>query len=239
MKTQILIITAIITLLAGCTGNVTGNVVLESDQLRVGAVLPLTSWGAYYGEAIQQGMQLAIKDLGQKNNIKLFVEDTQSDTTKAVTAANKLITVNSIDVLHVEFSGPSNAISPISAANNKLLLYDSFSVTPVTNNEYAFKLFYDPKAECAQLAEHALSKQYKNIATVMPLADYNQECYEAILETVKGRGNIEQYNFDIAEKDFRSILTRMKATNIEAVIMLGYENNFLQFLKQKKRVGLQ
>ena len=67
----------------------------------IGVVIPLSGEVASYGQRAQRGMQLAQKDWKAhgKPEIGLIFEDDQSETSKAVTATQKLIDINKVPVV--------------------------------------------------------------------------------------------------------------------------------------------
>ena len=64
----------------------------RTTHVKIGAILPLSGWGAYWGNPVLQGMQLAVQDIEKDypGQVLLIVEDDQSDSKTVATAANKL-----------------------------------------------------------------------------------------------------------------------------------------------------
>jgi len=204
-------------------------------EIKIGAILPVTGWGSYWGEPAKKGMLFAAEKINDPN-LKLLIEDTQSDNKNAVTAAQKLLDVDKVDVVLVEFTGASNAVSPIVLEKNKVMIYDSFSQEVLNNNPNAFKFYFDPYKEYKRLGEIALSKGTKNIAAVLAQLDFTSKVKQA-LEDIKGL-NITYYEYDFHNTDFRTILTKVKSQKADAIVGLGYEDNFINLVKQMTEFGI-
>ena len=69
---------------------------------KVGAVIPLTGASSLWGTGVKDGMDLALSEINTNNkeNFKVIYEDTQSKNDIAVTAAQKLINVDMVNVLY-------------------------------------------------------------------------------------------------------------------------------------------
>jgi len=81
----------------------------SAQTVKLGAVLPITGSSAESGIACRQGLELAVKEIndaggvnlnGVMCQIELFVEDDAGLPAQAVTAANKLIELNGVNVVY-------------------------------------------------------------------------------------------------------------------------------------------
>ena len=80
----------------------------NSQNIKIGAVLPLTGWGAYWAEGELKGIDLARHDIAtQGGRANIIIEDGNTDAGKSVTAAQKLISIDGVQGMFVEFTGPS------------------------------------------------------------------------------------------------------------------------------------
>ena len=80
-------------LLAGCATVPTQQV----DTLKFGVMAPLTGDAAAYGLSVQKGIDLAKKNLGL--DVELIYEDSRCDAKEAVTAINKLISLDGVQAV--------------------------------------------------------------------------------------------------------------------------------------------
>lgn len=65
-------------------------------KIKVGIMAPISGDGAVSGEKFVQGAMLAAKEYA---NVELVIEDTQSQTTKAASIAQKLANIDNVDVV--------------------------------------------------------------------------------------------------------------------------------------------
>ncbi len=70
----------------------------EQKPFRIGVVIPLSGDLAYVGDDIRRGMELAVADLNNENQVvELIFEDNQFTATKTVSAAKKLADQDNVD----------------------------------------------------------------------------------------------------------------------------------------------
>lgn len=208
-----------------------------TEHVKIGTIIPLTGWGAYWGQPNLKGLELAQADIKEQlgMDIELIVEDHKSDAKEAATAAQKLINVDNVDAVITEFSGPSVAVSPIVLAAKKLFIYDGFVPQPAEQNPYALKFYLDPYTECRKLAQIAQARGKTNVAGVIASADFAEPCKKGVTEIF---ADVQFYDYAIPDTDFRTILTKVKAQGAEVIISLGYEQNFVALFAQKKELGI-
>ncbi len=85
----------------------------EEAEFRIGAALPLTGETATFGVDVKRGMELAVEDLAAKGvRSRLFFEDTQLVPRLAVSAAQKLINQDKVQLL-VSMWDTAEAVAPI------------------------------------------------------------------------------------------------------------------------------
>ncbi|MFN5098511.1 ABC transporter substrate-binding protein, partial [Limnohabitans sp.] len=74
----------------------------QSGKIRVGLMLPYTGTFAQLGQAIENGVRMAINEQGGKlggREIEWFKVDDESEPAKAIENANKLVQRDKVDVL--------------------------------------------------------------------------------------------------------------------------------------------
>jgi len=88
---------------AASTGlGLTQQAVAQTGKLRVGLMLPYTGTFAQLGVAIENGFRMAINDQGGKlggREIEFFKVDDESEPSKGIENANKLVQRDKVDVL--------------------------------------------------------------------------------------------------------------------------------------------
>ena len=107
----------------------------KENVIRIGVILPETGDLSVTGEKMFNGVQLAAANA--PSNVQFFYEDDHSDVTTGVTAANKLISVDNVDLL-VGLYNPDEvqAVAPIAKAAGKEIFTTNYcddTFIPLTN----------------------------------------------------------------------------------------------------------
>ena len=207
------------------------------NEIKVGAILPLSGWGAYDGDPVKKGMLLAAEDINDPT-FKLIIEDAQSDNKVAVAAASKLLDVDGVDVVLSQFSGISSAVSPVVLDQNKVFIYSGYSPAILEQNKYSFKVNFDSYSDFKQLTRVALNDGKNNLAVLVVQADIKEPIVKAV-EDLREDYNFraDYYEFAPPETDFRTIMLKVKGQNADAIIGAGYEENFLNIFAKNSAIG--
>ena len=99
-----------------------------AGTIKVGMILAMTGAGAFYGQVMSRGAQLAVDQINKAGGIdgwklELVIEDHKSgDADAAVTGARKLLDVDRVPVILTSYSAPTLAIQPLAVEKKVLLL---------------------------------------------------------------------------------------------------------------------
>ena len=93
----------------------------DSKVIKIGVIIPLTGTQAFAGEGLKDALILAQEDIANQKKLgksfkydyKLIFEDVQLDPKLAISAANKLIDVDKVDVLLDAYAPIGNAVSSV------------------------------------------------------------------------------------------------------------------------------
>jgi ABC-type branched-subunit amino acid transport system substrate-binding protein len=232
---KVIIGTVIIILLAiGLSrGTRHGSSPVPKDMFSIGMILPQTGFVANWGENQQKGIALALEQLGHPKNLNVIIEDSSSDPKKAVSAAEKLISINHVQILYTPFTGPTVAIAPIANRVGVLQLYEAAVTKPVEEfPDSSLKIgYYEHKRDCGMLGEYILGKQYKRVALLVAQTDQAIECVTTIKNTAAPGVEFHEEKYEINKEDFRTIIAKTKAVSYDAVLATGYESDFTKLYK--------
>jgi len=228
------------------SNNRTENISPENKVvIKIGATLPLTGDVAFLGGPHKQAMLMALEDVQKasslKYNYQIIFEDDQFNSTKAVTAANKLVSVDGTKAL-VSFGSPAgNAINPI-AQLNKVVHINGFASDPnVAKGEYNFVHWTPPYEEAGLLVKELESRGIKKVVVfdlnhsgALPLS-------ESFVDMADKQG-IEvaaRYTSNPEDRDFRTIIQKAKAQGAEMFVIL-LPSPYVEILaKQIKEFGVK
>lgn len=101
---------------AGCSKD-------DENTIKIGAVLPMTGSNASVGESVRAGIETALVDkTNTKYKYKIVIEDGQGAPAKSVSAAQKLISADSVKVLVSALAHVGRSMVPVAENANVLNL---------------------------------------------------------------------------------------------------------------------
>ncbi|MES2088208.1 MAG: ABC transporter substrate-binding protein [Patescibacteria group bacterium] len=200
----------------------------ETGPVKIGVMLPLTGDAASYGEGGRNVYQLAVEEINAAGGvdgrqIELVIEDSKCNGKDASSAAQKLINIDKVQIILGGFcSGESIAATPIAAAGKVALFSPGSSSPDLTNiSPYFFRNYPSDASQGKVLAETAYnSKQWKKVAVIQEQTDYALGVFKSFSTSFEGfGGTIVKEETETANSDFRSILTKLKAANADALFI--------------------
>lgn len=207
----------------------------EEEVVKVGAILPLSGQLAFLGNSELKGFELAVNEFNEESKdlkVELLTEDSKADPTEAVTALNKLINVDGSKIIFNSLSPTSSAIVPISSDKNVLtILVSVLSSSFTKQSDLVFKFYPDVTHFAEKISDHLKKGSIEKVALLI----YNIEPGEIFIERFSSIYDgeivgIERFNRE--DSEFRTQITKIKKTNPEAIIFIGYPTNDVFFLNQ-------
>lgn len=194
---------------------------------KIAILLPLTGDTASYGEPGRNVFELAAKEINGKGGVngiplELVYEDSKCDGTAAVNAAQKLVNVEKVQaIIGGLCSTESLSAVPVAAAG-KVLIFSAVSTSPKLTgiSPYFFRISPSDASQGQLDAQIAISKGYKTIAVITEKLDYPVGLYQAFNQNLEQLGgkSIEE-EFTANTEDFRTILTKLRAANPDALFL--------------------
>jgi|GEM_PF-585725 len=232
---------------------------LKGCTLRVGVCLPLSGAMAAFGESGLRGIQLATEEINSAGGIlgakiELIIEDFAGDPKVAVTATEKLITVNKVHVVRGYFTS-SGAMSAVPVAEKYktpvLSVGSSAKELCMQGWKYWFKTppnstmfslvavdfltkWVEPQLKLGRPLRIAIIHEN----TLMGVSDKNE-----FLNVTKSKGlkweivAVEAYQSGAL--DFKPLLEKVKAAAPDVIAMSGYLTDTVLIAKQANEIGLK
>ncbi|MGA0795088.1 MAG: ABC transporter substrate-binding protein [Quisquiliibacterium sp.] len=100
----------------------------DPKTYKIGAILAMSGGASFYGTVMSQGIKQAIDEINAKGGVngiplEAVIEDHKSgNAQEAVSAMNRLITINNVKIVMTSFTAPTQAIAPIADQHRILLL---------------------------------------------------------------------------------------------------------------------
>lgn len=244
MKKIILLITLMLILVFGCGKQKETS--KSDDSIRIGVPLPLTGDLAQYGVGIKEGIQLHIDEINENGGIngkKLVADyqDTKGDIQESVNIFKKMAS-DGVDVILGEaISSNTLAIAELANKAKIPMISPAGTVLDITiGKEYIFRTTFTDPYQGKVLAQYLKKEGVTEVALFRNNAsDYSTGVGDAFKEEAKKLGiNILEQSYTKDDKDFKTLLTKVKNSGIKSVVIPDYYNTIGLILSQAKEVGL-
>jgi len=221
----------------------------QAEEILIGEYGSLTGAEASFGISTRNGIDLAIEEVNKTGGVlgkqvRVIVEDDQGKPEEALTVVTKLITKdNVIAVLGEVASTNSIAAAPVAQQNGIPMISPSSTNPKVTQmGNYIFRVcFLDPFQGFVMAKFAANTLMIKNVAVLRDIkSDYSVGLADAFIENFKKMGGtiVADESYSKGDNDFSAQLTKIRATNPQAVFVPGYYTEVGSIALQAKRLGL-
>ncbi len=219
----------------------------EEEVIKIGAILPLTGEAAIAGISIQQGIEIAVEEINKagginSREIRVIFEDDQYDNKITVTAANKLISVDKIDIGIVSFVHGAKAVMPIFEQNKIPLVVAWDSTNELEEGDYIFSTGFSTELSGRKMANYAYNElNLRKVAIVLHQDEWSEVIAPAFKKEFQKLGGevLLEEKVAVGENDFKTIISKIKSKEADAVYLPLVPVNTDVFLKQAKELGLQ
>ena len=246
-----------LSLAAGCgTTAAPKTAASDTSPIKVGGNLELTGSTAMFGQAAQNAINLAFAQQNAKGGVlgrqlTLVAADNKSDAGESTAAVTKLVTQDKVvAVIGSMTSSVTLAAIPVVTDNKIPMISPSgtnskLTVDPATGavRPWIFRACFIDPFQGQVGANFVLTNLKAKTAAVIidQKSDYSKGLAESFVTNFKkGNGTItgtEQY-VGGSDKDFRSILTNIKAENPDMVWVPGYYQEVGLIVKQARELGM-
>lgn len=209
--------------------------------VKVGVIYPLSGDGALYGTAAKATVEIFLEDFKKENphyNYEFIWEDNQLKLAETVKLANKLISMDKVNVLITCLSNHGQAVSPI-AEKNKVLHFSVATDPAVAKGEYNFTVATSPERESQKLVEEMLQRKVKNVDAVVMNAQGPDMIFEIFKKAAEENGiKVNQiFKSNAGERDFRMIITKINNSNPDIIMAMLQMPEVDIFMRQLKESG--
>ena len=235
-----IVLLAIMVLASGCAK--------EEKEIEIGAILPLTGDAALYGDTCKSAADLAIEDINLQGGIKgrqlaIIYEDSQADPKLAVSAANKLISVDKVNAI-MGAMGSSEVLALAPILNEKKIVLVSPAATShkiSDSGDYIFRTIVSDVYDGTAMAKFAYQDKGVRSVGVFHVTEAGpQGVAEAFVNEFKrlGGGILNVEKSARGENDFRTAISRINQQNPDAIYFALYPRETELFVRQVKELGV-
>ena len=216
------------------------------EEVVIGGIGPLTGSNASYGISVQQGGQLAVDEINAAGGIngmqiRYLFEDDESDAEKAISAYNKLMDDGMQVLMGTVTSDPCIAVTDESSRDGILQITPSGSAEACTQYDNCFRICFTDPLQGRSMANYMYEEGLRKVAIIYDVAsDYSSGIYEAFVDEFEALGGeiVAAESFTSGDVDFKTQLTKIKATDAEALFLPIYYTEVAYIVNQAVNVGL-
>lgn len=217
-----------------------------SEPIKIGVFTPLTGDGASYGNAMKNGLDLALADINKNGGllgrkVELVYEDTHLDINEAVKAMNKFIYIDKLSiVIAAEGSGPTSSVAPL-ADSTRTIMVVALASTPMLKEagDYVFRVIPSDDYQGKEIAKLAIELGHKKAGVLYVNDAYGVGIKDVFLEEFSKVGMISAVeSFGPGSADFKSQLAKIKNAD-PGVLVIVARKEFSIILKQIKELDLK
>jgi branched-chain amino acid transport system substrate-binding protein len=219
-----------------------------TGKLKVGLMLPATGTFASLGTAIENGFRLYVAEQGGKlagREIEFFKVDDESDPSKAVDNASKLVKRDNVDVLVGSVhSGVAMAMAKVARDNKTLLLVPNAGADAVTGPMCGATIFRSSFSNWQPgyaMGEVMAKRGIKKVVTITWKYAAGDESVGGFKEAFeKGGGKVvKQLSLPFPNVEFQALLTEIAATKPDAVYTFFAGGGAVKFVRDYAAAGLK
>ncbi|HVS66273.1 MAG TPA: ABC transporter substrate-binding protein [Thermoanaerobaculia bacterium] len=190
----------------------------KTDEMMIGAVLPLTGDSAIYGTAIQRGIDLAVEQLPGADSpenpgftVTVRTEDSGSDPQQAAARLGDVYAAGATAAIGGVTSEEALAMVPVADQTGNILLSPTASSPRLSGiSQNFFRIFPSATDEANTIARHMLdAQQVTTIAVVYQDDAFGQGVNESMEEAYSGTiaGAIP---FAVGDSDLSDVVSQVK-----------------------------
>ncbi|MDW7671588.1 MAG: ABC transporter substrate-binding protein [Bacillota bacterium] len=244
----LLVVLLMAAVLAGCSSPAPAGGGEEAGAYKFAVFAPITGNYAEYGKGFEVATQMAADEINAAggingNMIELVVYDTKGEPTESADIARRVVDDESFLAVLGDFTSSNcMANAPILGAGGMVQLSPTASHPDYAGmNEYMFSIMGRQDGEAPFFSTFLLQK-YKNaeaIGVIYINNDWGQSAYENLIRqaAIDGLNIVSEENFVEGERDFNSLLTKVRATNPDTLALIMHANDTAMIANTAAQMG--
>jgi branched-chain amino acid transport system substrate-binding protein len=220
----------------------------QSGKIRVGLMLPYTGTFAQLGVAIENGFRMALDEQGGKlggREVEFFKVDDESEPSKGVENATKLVQRDKVDVLvGTVHSGVQMGIHKVARESGVLSLIPNAGVHAATRALCApnvFRTSFTNSQPTLALGETMVKRGHKKAVWITWKYAAGDEAFEGFKESYTKAGGtiVKELGLPFPNVEFQALLTEIAALKPDAVACFFAGGGAAKFIKDYAAAGLK
>ena len=240
---------AIVLALVGATG------VASAQNIKLGALYPLSGGLALLGDESYRGFELAVEKRNAEGGLLgkkiVIVKADAVDATQAVGAARKLTSVENVQAIFGSYASPISFAATQVSELAEVPYFELGAISdPITERGYKYvfrsnptsKAFADRTVDVInEIVAPGLKVKSKDlrIAIIHEDALYGTTVAQYQNEAAKkaGLNIVETLPYSSKAVDLSSLILRLKGAKVDVVLQTSYQNDTVLFFRQMKEAG--
>jgi branched-chain amino acid transport system substrate-binding protein len=220
----------------------------QSNKIRVGFMLPYTGTYAQLGVAIENGVRMAIGERGGKlggREIEWFKVDDESEPSKGVENANRLVQRDKVDVLiGTVHSGVQMGIQQVARETGVLNIIPNAGVHAATRALGAptvFRTSFTNSLPTLALGEAMVKRGHKKAVWITWKYAAGEEAFEGFRDSYTKAGGtiVKVLGLPFPQVEFQALLTEIASLKPDAVACFFAGGAAAKFIKDYAAAGLK
>jgi branched-chain amino acid transport system substrate-binding protein len=220
----------------------------QSGKVKVGLMLPYTGTFATLGVAIENGVRMAIEQQGGKlggRDIEWFKVDDESDPSKGVENATKLVQRDKVDVLiGTVHSGVQMGIQKVARESGVLSLIPNAGLHAATRALCApnvFRTSFTNSQPTLALGKVLMDRGHKKAVWITWKYAAGDEAFEGFRDSYTKAGGtiVKELGLPFPNVEFQALLTEIAALKPDAVVCFFSGGGAVKFIKDYAAAGLK
>jgi branched-chain amino acid transport system substrate-binding protein len=220
----------------------------KSENIVIGLVADLTGPMALYGGWVKNGAQIALNEISTQGGINgrsvdLKIEDSESSPKAAVSAIQKLITIDQIRLIVTgNGSSATMAMSPVANEKQAILFATLASSPSITNaGDYVFRNRLSGIFEAKNMARIAFKRGFQRVAVAAINNEAGVPYIDAFQQEFEGLGGVMVARELLmpGKTDFRSHVIKLKNAKPDAVFAVLQIEQAGYLMKQSTELGFK
>lgn len=223
------------------------NSLTGKEKVRIGVVMPLSGDLANFGKTVLNGIELAADEFRADNpdlQIHVIEEDSQAKPSIAVSAFQKLIDADDVQlVIGALTSSSTLAMAPIAERRKVLLISPTASNPKLTDaGRYFYRVWPSDSFDGAVAAEYVFKRLGLREAGVIFIKnDYGLGLKDVFTKTFEQLGGEVVFADSYLENttDFRTLLAKANQKGVEILYLPGHPQGIGTILRQAREFNIQ
>jgi len=220
-----------------------------AQTIKIGAIQPMTGWGAEEGGYVVNGAKIAVDRINAAGGVKgkkleLVVEDGKNDPTESLNAAQKLVTRDKVSVMFgCWLSSATLAVVPVIEKNGVPLVVETSGYDGITHpaKKWVFRTSILFSQEAGSVEPCIRNLGFSKVAFIAQDNDWGRGTVEEFTKVLKKKGaTVTSVDFlDAATVDFYPQLTKIKNSETDSMIVVNSTGPVSKLLQQKRELGMK